>query len=334
MAAQRMIDIDFDKDGRQDGFIRLPHSVHQSAYGWIPIPIVQLKNGDGPSILVMAGVHGDEFEGQIAICKLVQKLRPEKIRGRLIFLPMANYPAAISSLRTSPLDNGNLNRSFPGDSQGEPTKAIAHIIETELMHRVDVSIDLHSGGSSLDHLAAAFVDRGSDPESEAKAIELLEVFGLPYGVLYRRDGFSSYSCGAAMRQGVLSILTELGGAGTVSLPIQRLVDRGLLRLFAHFGVVDAQQDHTDPATMVQIVEETDATDMMYYATAEGVMEPLVELGDRVKTGDPAAFIHTPETPWLPSHRIDFKADGIVLARRFPARVCRGDCMFQLARLVI
>ena len=32
-------DIDLDGDGKQTGFLRLPHSVHRSAYGWIPIPI-------------------------------------------------------------------------------------------------------------------------------------------------------------------------------------------------------------------------------------------------------------------------------------------------------
>ena len=31
-------EIDFDRDGKQHGFIRLPYSVHRSAYGWIPIP--------------------------------------------------------------------------------------------------------------------------------------------------------------------------------------------------------------------------------------------------------------------------------------------------------
>jgi hypothetical protein len=32
-------DVPFDKDGKHHGFLRLLHSVHRSAYGYIPIPI-------------------------------------------------------------------------------------------------------------------------------------------------------------------------------------------------------------------------------------------------------------------------------------------------------
>ena len=60
-------DIDFDKSGKQQGFLRLPYSSHRSAYGWIAIPIVVIKNGEGPTVLLMAGNHGDEYEGQVAL---------------------------------------------------------------------------------------------------------------------------------------------------------------------------------------------------------------------------------------------------------------------------
>ena len=53
-------DIDLEGEGKATGFVRVPHSVHRSAYGWIPIPIVRLKNGDGPNVLMQAGNHGDE----------------------------------------------------------------------------------------------------------------------------------------------------------------------------------------------------------------------------------------------------------------------------------
>ena len=111
-------EINFDADGKQTGYLRLPHSVHRSAYGWIPIPLVQVKNGDGPTILLMAGNHGDEYEGQVAVTRLAQELEPNHINGRVLLLPMANYPAAKAGHRTSPIDDGNLNRSFPGDPGG------------------------------------------------------------------------------------------------------------------------------------------------------------------------------------------------------------------------
>src|SRR5437879_2250533 len=156
-------EINLDGSGKQTGFLRLPHSVHRSAYGWIPIPIAQISNtggnGNGPRILLMAGNHGDEYEGQVALGKLIRALDPGAVRGRVIILPSANFPAAMAGSRTSPLDDGNLNRSFPGDPNGGPTAQIAHYIESELLPRCDFVLDLHSGGSSLTYVPTALMRR-------------------------------------------------------------------------------------------------------------------------------------------------------------------------------
>ena len=104
--------IDLDRDGMQTGYLRLPHSVHRSAYGFIPIPIASLKNGDGPRVLLMGGTHGDEYEGQVILSSLIRTLPLDQVTGQIIILPMANFPAAEAGLRTSPLDDGNLNRAF------------------------------------------------------------------------------------------------------------------------------------------------------------------------------------------------------------------------------
>ena len=109
-------DIDLTAEGKAMGFVRVPHSVHRSAYGWIPIPIVRIKNGDGPSVLMQAGTHGDEWEGQIGLGNLIRAIEPEHITGRLVILPSANFPAALAGQRTSPIDDGNLNRLYPGDA--------------------------------------------------------------------------------------------------------------------------------------------------------------------------------------------------------------------------
>ncbi|MDR8059949.1 succinylglutamate desuccinylase/aspartoacylase family protein, partial [Burkholderia cenocepacia] len=87
-------EIDLDAQGKHAGYQRLPHSVHRSAYGWLPIPIVSIRNGDGPVALVMAGNHGDEYEGQIIVSQLLREIEPVMVCGQLILLPMANFPAA------------------------------------------------------------------------------------------------------------------------------------------------------------------------------------------------------------------------------------------------
>src|SRR3954451_24425393 len=162
-------EIDLDGDGKQTGFLRLPHSVHRSAYGWVPIPIARISNGDGPRILLMAGNHGDEYEGQVALGRLIRELEPAEVRGHIIILPSANFPAAMAGTRTSPLDAGNLNRSFPGDPTGGPTAQIAYYIESELLPRCDFVLDIHSGGSSLTYLPSTLGRRPDTPEALDRA---------------------------------------------------------------------------------------------------------------------------------------------------------------------
>src|SRR5258706_11799769 len=102
-------EIDLACEGRHSGYLRYAYSTHESAYGWQPIPIVSLRNGPGPTVLVVGGNHGDEYEGQITVARLCRELAVEEVSGQLILLPVANLSAALAGRRVSPLDQGNLN---------------------------------------------------------------------------------------------------------------------------------------------------------------------------------------------------------------------------------
>jgi len=91
-------EVDFEAEGKHTGFLRLAHSTHQSAYGWIPIPVASVRNGVGPTVLVMAGNHGDEYEGQVLASQLVRELQPNQVRGQVIVLPMAKGGIAASAV--------------------------------------------------------------------------------------------------------------------------------------------------------------------------------------------------------------------------------------------
>ena len=62
--------INFDKNGIQHGFLKVPYSSNKSAWGAVMIPITQFKNGDGPSAILTGANHGDEYEGPIALFNL------------------------------------------------------------------------------------------------------------------------------------------------------------------------------------------------------------------------------------------------------------------------
>jgi predicted deacylase len=320
--------VDFERAGKQTGFLRLPHSVHRSAYGFIPIPIAVIKNGAGPTVLLNSGNHGDEYEGQVTLMRLLRELRAEDVQGRIIINSAANFPAAMAGQRTSPIDGGNLNRSFPGDPDGTPTKMIAHYIEHVILPMCDYAIDLHSGGSSLMYVPSALGTLYPDkPERNAKTIELLRQFGAPVAYLSTNPMGADQTLGAgAARQGGIGIGTEMAGGGQVTKAALAIAEAGVRRVLKHLGVLPEIKVAPSPGTRLM---EVGGPDYFVYASEAGVFEPLAELGDTVTSGQEAGLIHFSDTPWREPALVRFEHDGVVLCKRVPARTERGDCLFHL-----
>jgi predicted deacylase len=320
-------EVDLDSDGQQQGFLRLPHSVHRSAYGWIPIPIIVIKNGPGPTVLLTAGNHGDEYEGQLTLMKLCRSLQPESVRGRLIILPAVNYPAVIGGLRTSPIDDLNLNRSFPGDPDGRPTEAIADYVESQLLSIADFAMDLHSGGSSLMYVPSALAVAGEDKQIGAAQLEMLRAFAAPLAYFATGDEDRTMLA-AARRAGVAAIGTELGGSGSTTVESVAIAQRGVRRVLRHVGSLpDIDVGDDPPPTRIM---EVRGNDDYVYSPEYGLWEPLVDLGDDVEAGQVAAAVYSPQTPWREPVLTHFAQSGTVICRRVPSLVERGDCLFHLA----
>lgn len=321
--------IDLEGPGLQHGFLKLPHSTHDLAYGWLPIPITVAAGGNGPSVLLVAGNHGDEYEGQIALMKLVRALDPARLQGRLIVLSAANFPAVMAGKRVSPIDGGNLNRSFPGDADGTPTEMIAHYIESVLLARCQVCLDLHSGGSSLEYVAHAHARRPDDAARRARTLALIEAFGAPYGGLVKPlHGEPRTLSAAAERQGVIYLNAELGGGGTVAHELVEMAEAGVRRALASLGVL-ALDPSTPPASDMRAFSVEGAANYVY-CLEDGLFEPFARLRQDVAAGQPAGALHFPGTPWRREELVIFETAGMVLCRRFPGWARRGDCLYQLA----
>lgn len=321
-------EVDFGRSGKQTGFLRVPHSVHRSAYGWIPAPVAVIANGDGPTVLMMAGTHGDEYEGQIALSKLVGELEPGDIRGRIIVLTMTNFPAAEAGLRTSPVDGGNLNRAFPGDPRGGPTEMIADYIEHLLMPLADCMIDLHSGGTSLFYPPTMLRGMGHNGEEAAKLKALQVAFDLPYAWVFTGGGgpgsTARTALGAANRNGVTGIMAELGGGGGVDREILSLTERGLRRILHSLDMLPGYQP--DPA---QGTRELNARGSVY-AYENGLFEPFKDIAEPVEESELVGQIHHPGTPWTAADPVKSPYAGIVLCKRAVGQVRRGDAVYQIA----
>ncbi len=327
-AAQITSEVDFGAEGRQSGYLRVPHSVDRSAYGWIPVPITVIRNGEGPTLLISAGVHGDEYEGQIAVSELAHDLTAGDIRGRLILLPMVNLPAAVAGCRVSPLDDGNLNRLYPGDPNGTPSEMIAHYHEEVILPLADYAVDLHSGGSSLLYPPTLLRGPGHTPEEEAGLQKLTKAFDLPFAWVFTGGGGSGSTArtamGAANRKGVINVMAELGGGNTVTLDALARTRRGLRRILHSFGMLPNYVP--DPPRGTRALHSKGSV----YVYEPGIFEPMKEIGDAVFKGEHVALIHHPETPGRAPDQVASPYDGMVLAMRTLATVRRGDALYQIA----
>jgi len=328
-ATRIFTDVNYEEDGKQAGWLYLPYSVTRSAYGNISIPIAVIKNGAGPTVLLMAGVHGDEYEGQIALCKLIRSLDPERIRGRVIILPAANLPAATSGARVSPIDGWNLNRAFPGDPDASPTLAIAHYIDTVLYPMATFLHDLHSGGSSLDYLPFASTRTSGDPALDSRAMAALRAFGPPIGLVWAHTLDTGFAATAAIRRGVIALGGEFGGGGSVSIAALRMVERGIRNLLVHAGCMDATEEAGGLSNGTRLMEVRNR-DYFTLAPDSGLFEPFVELGDMVEAGQPCGQVHFIDNPEREPVSAYFKATGMVICKRRFGTVERGDCIAHLA----
>ena len=258
----------------------------------------------------------------------MKSLDPARIRGRVIILPAANFPAAMAGRRTSPIDEGNLNRLFPGDPDGTVTEQIAYHIEHELVPMADLVCDLHSGGSSLMYVPSALFGGWRRDGSTADGVAALKAFGSPIAyVAEQNQGGARTLSGGAARHGVICVGTEAGGSGHVTRSALRMVERGVVNVLVHLGILP-EGDRIVPDEPTRYLE-VGGPDYFVYAPENGLFEPLAELGEMVRAGQPAARIHSPETPWAEPVAASFAHDGFVLCKRVPGRTVRGDCLFHL-----
>ena len=321
-------EIDFSLDGKHHGYIRVPYSSHRSAYGWLPVPVMSIRNGEGPRALLVGGNHGDEYEGISILIALYQTLSPEEVKGQLIFLPAANAPAVFSGRRTSPLDHGgegNLNRLFPGRESGSPTDTIAWFITHHLVNAVDAIFDLHSAGSSSDHWPSCKIRLMGDEARDAMQMEFLELFGAPLALVGDRVHESTLS-GEALPRNVIYVSTELGGAGRITPWIRELGDQGLKRCLKRMGILP---DHyaVDPPKYQTRMKAMQSEENYVFAYEDGMFEPAVDVGDEVGDGQFAGYIWNVRQPWREPTRLRFNKGGTVFCKRHPA-LCRiGDTLF-------
>ena len=322
-------DIDYEKEGFQQGSLRLPYSHDRSGYGYIPIPLSVLKRGEGPTVLLTGGNHGDEYEGPIALMKLMRRMQHMEIRGRLIVVPGLNMPALLNGSRTTPIDGANLNRVFPGARNGSLTEMIAHYADTELFRRADLVFDIHAGGASTNYLPTLLAAPPADVAKRQSYRRIVEAFGSPRVMIMDLLGEDRTYGAAVERHGIHFLCGEFGGHAVCNPEGLAVLERGIERVFTAIGLssLAAEQQPPSPARLLRV----DGKKHYIFAPTAGIFEPAFALEDEITAGQVAGYIHDPRQPAQAPAIIRFDGAGLAICIRALARVEPGDCLGHLAQ---
>lgn len=316
-------DFDFESDGKRTGTVRFV--ISGTVLGWqtVVMPIGVVKNGEGPTLTVIGGTHGDEVEGPVAALKLLHRLQPSDIRGRVIVLPALNVQAVEAAQRTSPTDGLDLNRNFPGDPDGSIAQMTAHFVDRQILPRSDLVLDVHTGGRFLRFPGSLWLLECPDAGHLERTIEAGRAFGAPYTIVSPSLGGDMSE--SAARHGCIYLSTELSGSGSIDPELLKLIEDGIARLFAHLGMTGRAD--AAPSTRMMTVAGSEA---VVLAPRNGLFEPLVRIEDRIEAGQCIGVIHAIDEPGSAGTPLVSPMAGMIYGLRWPAHVRRAERMAIIA----
>jgi predicted deacylase len=281
------------------------------------LPIMVLHGQrPGPRLWLSAVVHGDELNGLEIIRRVLEAVRPRRLAGTLLAVPVVNVFGMVTETRYLP-DRRDLNRSFPGSAKGSLAAQLAHLFMTNVVDACDMGIDLHTGS---DHRFNLPQIRG-DLE-DATTLRLAQAFGASVSIHSPlRDGSLREAC---RRRGVPVVVYEGGEANRFNeTAIHAGVD-GVLRVLAD---LEMRTDGPIPAaTSTTVVRHTH----WMRARRTGILRSPVRAGQRVAKGEVLGIIADAVGDSRATMKAPFGA--VVIGHTQHPLVNRGDALWHLADL--
>lgn len=251
-------------------------------------PITTIRGSrPGPDGLIVAGVHGDEYEPIMAVMQLLKELGNTLLCGSMTLVPIANKSAYLNASRKGE-DGLDLARTCPGKKAGSLTEKVAYEISV-LIRKADFLIDMHTGGNlfEISPLSGYMLHPNSKVLQTQRA--MAEAFNLPiiWGTSPTLDG---RTLSVARDENVPAIYTEYRGGGFHSEGIADLA-AGCKNVLAYFGMLPSVKG--DSKVMLKIEDSQPGSghlQVMYPAEEEGIFEAVVTLGQQVRQNELLGYI--------------------------------------------
>ncbi len=279
----------------------------------IPIYVFNGKE-EGPTILLQAGLHGDEVNGIELVRKMLAKNQFNIKKGCVIVVPLLNVFGFLHFSRD--VHGKDVNRSFPGSKRGSLASRIAYVLMREIVNNIDFGIDIHTGANQRSNYPQI---RYTPDNKEGK--KLADIFNAPYQFAsklipksFRKEGHKHnipiivYEGGEALRLDKFSIKKGI---------------EGILNILEHFEMIDKREEKLETIT----IELSQRRWMR--AKIAGMFNIRVKNGEKVTKGQTLGYIT--DTYGESTIRVKSPHDGYIIAiNNFPV-ISRGEAIFHIGK---
>jgi predicted deacylase len=282
----------------------------------IDVPVHVFRSREpGPTVLLMAGMHGDEVNGIETIRRMIRRGQLQHpLRGTIIAIPILNIYGFLNFSREVP-DGKDVNRSFPGSSRGSVASRVAHRFVRDILPLVDYGIDFHTGGASRFNHPQVRCLLGEDPETDA----LAEAFAAPFTLhAALRPGSLRQE---AMQHQKRIIVYETGESLRLHEEGIELATAGTFRVLKHLGLLADAPEASGPSILCR-------RHIWLRAKEAGLFRTPLRTGQYLEKGQEYGVIADPYGE--SASRLKSPISGYIIGLNHMPVVNEGDALLHVA----
>jgi predicted deacylase len=282
----------------------------------VPV-IVERGHKPGPTLLLSAGIHGNEVNGVEIVRQIIAKGYHKPEAGTVICVPVVNVFGFLNQSRLFP-DGRDLNRVFPGSAKGSLASRYAYAFMEEIIPHADYIIDYHTGGAQRFNYSQV-----RTVLDDTKSTEMATQFGAKFIIDAKQREKSMREAATALGKTVL--LFE----GGKSLDLDKVVTNvgiwGAMRVMQYLGMRDFSATlSTARVESPVFIKESN----WIRAKHSGMFRTYARNGVRVKKGDILGTISDPYGGF--EKKVKAKEDGYIICLNHAPIVNQGDALVHLA----
>lgn len=281
----------------------------------VPV-IIERSKKPGPTVLITAGIHGDEVNGVEIVRQIIAKGINKPKRGTIICVPVINVFGFINMNREFP-DGRDLNRVFPGNKSGSLASRVAHKLMKEIVPHADLILDFHTGGADRFNAAQIRIVK-----NEIVLDELAHAFGAPF--IYYSGNIKKSFRSSCYKLGIPMLLFEGGKSFHIDNTITNTGVNGAKRVLHHLGMLNSKFKVSRPKK--QTVKILDSK--WIRANYSGMFKASVSLNSQVKKGDVIGNITDPYGSF--NHFVKATNDGCIFNINESPIIYQGDAIFHIS----